>query len=72
VTLDHRRAKWTYIFPINGVALTDAVNQEFRINRMTLISLDALAHRRRRFGIPSTIPALRQRHEGLDQYFLAA
>ena len=36
---------------------------------MTLVSLDALTHRRRRFGIPQTVAGLRQRSQILNKYF---
>ena len=45
------RGSWVYIVPVSGLTLTNAVNNEITINRVTFISIDKLSRVRKRFGI---------------------
>lgn len=52
VDLKTQRAKWVILFPIQNLQLTDSVDNEYKIDRVTFVSSKRLAGRRRRLGIP--------------------
>ena len=58
------RDQWTIIAPVEHVELFPAVNEEFRICDVTLITTKALTRRRRRFGLPHRIAKLRTSKSG--------
>lgn len=64
-----KHGKWTFVFPIENVALTHATGNKFRIDRLTLVTYDYLRSQRRSFGIPKRLSDLQKRGEGLKEYF---
>ena len=40
---------WIYLVPVRGLVLTDAVNNEFTVNRVTFMSVGKLAGVRKGF-----------------------
>ena len=67
--IKQQRGSWTYVVPISNVTLTEAVNWEFPIERVTLVAAHRLPYRRRRLGIPKRISVLTERHGGLLKRF---
>lgn len=59
---------WIYIVPVVGLNLTDAVNNEITINRVTFISAAKLARVRKRFGIRKRLSELRSQ-KVFDDFF---
>lgn len=57
--LDHR-SDWVVFMPVRDLELFDAVNFEYRVDRITFIRTDKLALRRRRFGLPLRVSQLIQ------------
>ncbi len=60
-----------FVAPIEHLEIDAAVNYEFRINRVTLISTDKLQARRRRFGFPSRLSEMKAQPHGIvfKQFF---
>ncbi len=52
------RGSWVYIVPVIGLSLTDSVNNEITINRVTFISTKKLYRVRKRFGIRKKLSEL--------------
>ena len=58
--------QWVFIVPVSGLTLTDDINDEFIINRVTFIAVKKLIRIRKRFGIRKRISELRSnRHYDL-------
>lgn len=53
--LQYKDSDWIFITPIDRLELTKAINKEFRINRVTLVSKDKLPRIRKRLNIPGRI-----------------
>lgn len=51
--------QWVYIIPVSGLILTDDINNEFIINRVTFVTVKKLIRVRKRFGIRKRISELR-------------
>jgi len=51
--------QWVYIIPVSGLILTDDINSEFIINRVTFITVKKLTKVRKRFGIRKRLAELR-------------
>ena len=64
-----QRSQWMLLVPISNLTLTEAVNFEITIERVTFIDGSKLPQRRRRFGFPDTISALRTRHRAINRVF---
>ena len=60
--------QWLYIIPVSGLALTDDINNEFVINRVTFIAVKKLIRVRKRFGIRKRISELRS-NRAFDLFF---
>lgn len=60
--------QWLYIIPVSGLALTDDINNEFVINRVTFIAVKKLIRVRKRFGIRKRISELAS-NKVLDLFF---
>jgi len=58
----NRPGEWVFVVPVSGVRLSSAVNNEFRIKRVLLISKDKLPRVRKRLGIPQRISQMHERH----------
>lgn len=58
--LDHKSG-WVFFMPVRGLDLFEAVNYEYRIDRVTFLRTSKLPHRRRRFGLPSRLAELKER-----------
>lgn len=56
--LQDKDSDWIFITPINRLELTKAINKEFRINRVTLVSKGKLPKIRKRLLIPARISEL--------------
>lgn len=52
---------WVYIAPVSGVTLTEAVNNEFHIQRVVFVSQSKLPRIRARLGIPQRISAFKRK-----------
>ena len=66
--IQNTNGSWVYIVPVRGLTLTDAVNNEITINRVTFISLDKLSRVRKRFGIRKKLSELK-RKAVFDSFF---
>lgn len=64
-----KRASWICVAPVQNVILTDAIDHELQIDRVTLVSYDNLPYRRRRFGFPQRISELRDRMPRMFEHF---
>ena len=51
--------QWVYIIPVSGLILTDDINNEFIINRVTFVTVKKLIKVRKRFGIRKKLSELR-------------
>jgi len=51
--------QWVYIIPISGLILTNDINNEFIINKVTFITVKKLIRVRKRFGIRKKMSELR-------------
>lgn len=71
MVLVDRRDKWAVVAPITHLELDAAVNHEFRIDRVTVITADRLRGRRRRLGIPSRISEMQSKRHGVFARFFA-
>lgn len=60
--------QWVYIIPVSGLALTDDINNEFVINKVTFIAVKKLIRVRKRFGIRKRISELAS-NKNLDLFF---
>ena len=60
--------QWVYIVPVSGLALTDDINNEFVINKVTFIAVKKLIRVRKRFGIRKRISELAS-NKALDLFF---
>ncbi len=58
------------MIPVQGLRLTKAVNYEFTVNRVTFIDAKKIAHRRKRFGFPTTLSALKLKCKGTLDLFI--
>ncbi len=63
------KGTWTFLVPIKNLILTDAVNFEFKVNRVTFVSTNKLSRRRKKFGIPESISDLRKKKIWLNRFF---
>ena len=61
-----RGGEWVFIVPISGVKLTESVNNEFKINRVLLVSKEKLPRIRSRLGLPTPVS---QMHSRYKEYF---
>jgi hypothetical protein len=50
---------WTFMTPIAGLELTDAVNKEFRVDRVLLVAADKLPRIRKRLGLHQPVSAIK-------------
>lgn len=66
----HQHDKWTVVAPIDHLVLSDAINHEFRIDRVTLVATAKLPGRRRRFGIPWRVSEMRSEKHGVFKQVL--
>lgn len=62
--------RWTIVVPIQNVSLSEAVDYEFRIDRVTILETSKLAGRRRKFGIPWRVSEMRAEKHGAFGRFL--
>lgn len=60
--------QWVYIVPVSGLVLTDDINNEFVINKVTFIAVKKLIRVRKRFGIRKRISELAS-NKVLDLFF---
>jgi len=60
--------QWVYIVPVSGLALTDDINNEFVVNKVTFIAVKKLIRVRKRFGIKKRISELAS-NKVLDLFF---
>lgn len=51
---------WVLLMPVRDLLLSEAVNYEYRVNRVTFVRASNLAQRRRRFGFPVRLSTLKQ------------
>ncbi len=71
--LRQERGTWVFVVPISNLKLTETVNFEYRIDRVTFIASDKLPRRRKRFGLPNRISELRNKRKGmLEKFFDSA
>jgi len=56
------RGTWIYLIPVSGLHLTNVVNEEIAIERVTFITVRKLARVRKRLGLPEPISRLRLRY----------
>jgi hypothetical protein len=67
--LREQRGTWVFVVPISKLKLTETVDFEFRIDRVTFVASDRLARRRKRFGLPHRISELREKRKGMLEKF---
>jgi len=60
--------QWAYIIPVSGLTLTNDINNEFIINKVTFITVKKLIRVRKRFGIRKRISELRS-NGAFDLFF---
>lgn len=60
--------QWVYIIPVSGLTLTDDINNEIMIDRVTFITVKKLISVRKRFGIRKKISELRS-NKAFDLFF---
>jgi len=58
-----RDGEWVFIVPVSGVELTEAVNNEFQIKRVLLVSKEKLPRIRLRLGLPTRISQMNERYK---------
>jgi len=70
----NKQGRWVCIAPIRGLALTDAVNYEYKVDRVTFIAARKLPHVRKRLGLPTTVSAMKMRDRVrlVSNFFLAS
>ena len=56
------RGTWIYVIPVSGLHLTNVVNEEIAIERVTFITVRKLVRVRKRLGLPEPISRLRLRY----------
>jgi hypothetical protein len=67
---EQEKGTWTFLLPITKLELTEAVNFEFKVDRVTFVSTDKLPRRKKKFGIPNHIADSRSRKKFmLDKFF---
>ncbi len=64
-----RRGSWTFIVPVGELYLTQAVGNEFRVDRVTLVHKDKLPRIRRRLGLAATVSELKRRRRWYRRFF---
>ena len=64
-----RRGVWIFVAPISNLILTEAVNYEYRVDKVTFVDTKVLSGRRKRFGFPLKLSFLKKRWEALDRFF---
>ena len=52
---------WLYMVPITGLELTQAVDEEYRVDRVTFVTVRRLVRVRRRLGLPDRVSAIKSR-----------
>jgi len=57
-SVQYTSGQWVYIVPVSGLALTDDINNEFVVNKVTFIAVKKLIRVRKRFGIRKRISEL--------------
>lgn len=60
------KGSWFYIVPIKNVILTDAVNNEFVIDRVRLVDINKLPRIRKKIGFPYKLSEFKKKYP--DQY----
>ncbi len=64
-----QRGSWVFIAPIKGLSLAEAVNYEFKIDRVTFVSAAKLPRVRKRLGFPYRISEFRKRFSSVATHF---
>jgi hypothetical protein len=57
---------WTFMVPVDGLLLMEAVAREFRVDRVTLVHRDKLPRVRKRLGLGATISEVKKTIPGWD------
>ena len=60
---------WIFLAPVSHLLLTEAVNFEYRVDRVTFIAAHRLARRRRRLGLPDTLGNIKKYSQSLEELF---
>jgi hypothetical protein len=53
--ITERKTSWVYLIPVSGLLLTQAVDEEFSVGRVTFVTARRLARVRRRLGLPKPL-----------------
>lgn len=64
-----RSDTWVFIFPVGELYLMDAVNREFRVDRITLVHKDKLPRIRRRLGLRTTVSEIKKSRRLYRRFF---
>lgn len=68
--IDDKRTEWIFVVPVSGLALTNAVQREITVGRVTFVHAQKLRRTWRRFGFPKPLSHIRRAHRGvLDRVF---
>ncbi len=57
----NRRGNWTFLFPVGELHLMEAVNREYRVDRVTFVHRDKLPRVRRRMGFRAPVSEIKKR-----------
>lgn len=61
---------WVFLAPIRNLFISDALDFEIQINKVTFINASKLAKRRKKYGFNSPISTIKKRYKGmLDSFF---
>jgi len=62
------KGRWVFVAPLSNLQLTQAINFEFRIDKITLVQGNKLLRRRKRFNLPKSL-FVKDKHSWMRDWF---
>lgn len=70
---ENQSGTWLFIVPIRGLELTNAVRNEYKVDRVTFVAATKLPYIWKRLGFPSPVSKIKKRNPwGMDKFFDAS